>query len=189
MIFSNKTVSPLNYCQYEYHMTNGCSYTIAAFSMMICVFFYRIAEIKTQSRVQEMSESINDLMMEHEEELNIERRRISAHCLKLKMQKRDYMAQMGSLQRKLREQQELVKSLNSKIGLSEENVKQLSDKLIRSTQIIKQKDELIESLKSQLNIYESKEEEREKISDIVQSVEFEVEEDKENSILKNERNN
>ena len=93
------------------------------------------------AQIQEMSETIEDMMEEHEKQLSIERKRISAHCIKLTMQKRDCLTKVGSLQRKLRENHVTMKGLNSKLSSlewAEQDANELVDELMEAKEKIKE---------------------------------------------------
>ncbi|EFP08550.1 hypothetical protein CRE_15503 [Caenorhabditis remanei] len=139
-------------------------FMIGAFLVLLFVFFKRIGEIKTESllREQEMSEAMDDLVQDHDEELNFERNIASAHCIKMRMQQRDYNSKVGSLQRKLKEKSDAMKALNSKLTAlewAEEDANELVDELVKAREQIRMRDELIESLRNQLKATQLKKDE------------------------------
>lgn len=151
----------IQYSKDSFPIACGTACVIVISIIVISAIYKKVSEIKVEAqlKVQIMSETIDELILDHDEELLFEKRIAAAHVIKMRMQKRDFSSKLGGLQRKLRKQNETLTSMNSKLvslEFVEEDANELVDEVMAVREQLKEKNEIIESLRKQLRYHELK---------------------------------
>lgn len=119
----------------------------------------------TRTKV-EMEIRISDLTARHNEQLELEKKKSSSFCIKMRMQHRDCMARVGGVKRKLKEQNGLLEKLNGKLASlewAEEDANDLLEELEEARAQIDEKEQMIIRVKEEMEVWKEEQGMREMI--------------------------